>query len=113
MNSIGLSAKLGNEKATFNLKVLTIAEENRIRQSFLGLNDKEQEEKSFELTAAALTEFLIGDIECSFIDADGNEKGTEVSAKDFFADKTPSRERIADYAFRAWLVSLQPTVDFK
>lgn len=104
MNSLKLKATFLNQSATFNLKILTISEENRIRENFFGLNEKEQEEKGYEIMVSSLTEFSTENV----ILAD--EKS--IPAKDYFADKTTVTERIAHFVFRSWLLAQAPNIDF-
>ena len=108
MNSIKLRAGFGNETAVFNLKVLTIAEENKLRAANLGLKEEELAEKEYELNVAALAEFSLSKVEV--VIAEGEKR--ELTVEQYFEKRTAASERIAQYVFRSWLIALSPTVDF-
>ncbi len=102
----------GKEAVIFTLAILSVAQENKLRSSAFGKTDEEMEEKSFDAAVSALTEFAVEEAEVITFDSEGKEVKETVSVKDYFAEKSPVKERIAHYAFRSWLVALQPSIDF-
>lgn len=112
MDSIKIKTVFGSKTVIFNLKVLTVAEENKIRASTFGLTEKEQEEKGFENIVSALAEFSATNPKKVIIDSEDGEREEEITVRGFFAEKTPATERIAHYAFRSWFVAMTPSIDF-
>ena len=112
MDSIKLKTVFGKEAVIFTLKILTVAEENKLRQRAFGKTEREAEEKAFETAVSALTEYSLESAERHFIDEDGNEIKQAVPVSQYFETRNPVTERIAHYAFRSYLLALQPSVDF-
>lgn len=112
MDSIKLKTVFGKNIVALTLKVLSIAEENRLRQRGFGLSENEREEKGYELAVSALTEFATEDGEIISFDENGKEVIERVSVAEYFKNKDAAKERIAHYAFHSWLVALQPDVSF-
>ena len=100
--TIGVTVTLGKSRLDFHLKLINTIEEGKIRQRFIGDDDK-----SFENNVAVLSELETTPIELTT----GGEK-SEISAKDYFQQKSVSKERIAEYAIRGYFVAIQPDVSF-
>jgi hypothetical protein len=107
MDSIKLKTVFGQETVIFTLKVLTVAEENKIRAATFGLSEAEQDEKGFDLMVNALDEYST-----EFAEIVRGDETQQMDVKKYFAERSAAKERIAHYAFRSWLLALQPSVDF-
>jgi len=120
MDSIKLKTVFGSETVIFNLKVLTVAEENKIRASTFGLKDDEKEAKEYDNIVSVLSEHSaeaahIPTLET--VEVEGGKTETKevlkpISVREYFQNRTAAKERIAHTAFRAWMVALQPSYDF-
>lgn len=134
--NISFSVGFNNNPITFHLRMISVAEENKLRQRFTALSEDEKELKDYELNVDALAEFSINaptikkmmPVAEQPAEADENQEPkmefqdvqlTGITPglpgqviRDYFADRTASKERIADFAVRAFLSRLTPDVSF-
>ncbi len=87
------------EPILFNLRMISITEENELRQKMFGLTDNEKAEKQYELNVALLVDYSI------------NVEDTN-KIREYFSKWSVMKERIAEYAVRAYFLKLQPEVNF-
>lgn len=95
-------------KYTFFLRMIGLAEEQQIRQKSFGVADEEKAAKEFELNVQILADLSVTHPVHS---VDGGEN-SPVQLTDLFAEKTPTSERIAYYAVRAYFLRLLPSESF-
>ena len=98
------------EPITFHLRMIGIDEENQLRQKMFGIPDNEKAEKAYQNNVDLLADL-------SLKEADGVEKhdsatGFVEDIRAYFTEKTVIKERLAEYAVRAYLMKLQPDVSF-
>lgn len=122
------------ESVTFHLRMIGIAEEEKLRQKMFGLTEDEKAAKSYQNNVDMLADLsekmptarrLVTTTE----KRDGDKEEREYSeikevnlteaktfpsgvVRDFFAERTVIKERIAEYAVRGYFVKLQPDVNF-
>jgi len=120
METVKIAVTLGTARIIFILELLGIAEESKLRQSYFGLDD----EKTFETSVNTLAKYSREMPKGLFPNrAETAEEGDrtvciedfqtpEEAIREYFSEKTASRERIAEYTVRAYLQSLQPQTDF-
>ena len=112
MNSetIGVTVTF-REPVTFHLRMIGVAEENKLRQKMFGLTEKEQAEKAYQNNVD-----LLADLSEKLPDGmypDGTPKCPHPEAiREYFKEKTVLKERLAEYAVRGYFIRLQPSVDF-
>ena len=111
METISINVSLGKEKLAIHLKMINAAEENRLRQRFVGLTEAEKEAKDYEINTSILSEYQSEKAEISGTE-NASEGQLKIDLKDYFKEKSVTKERIADYAVRAYLIALQPNIDF-
>lgn len=128
------------EPITFDLRMIGIAEEEKLRQKMFGLTDEEKAEKSYQNNVDLLADLseamptaLREVTEDKPVPASSGEPGqmeiksvtsiqevplTEAKTvpsgvvKDYFSDRTVVKERLAEYAVRAYFLKLTPDVVF-
>ena len=108
MDSVKIKTVFGSETVIFNLKVLTVAQENKIRAATFDLKESEKSEKENANIISALSEYA----ENSKVEIIGEESSKLVEVTDYFKDLTAAKERIAHVVFRSWFVSMIPEVSF-
>lgn|GEM_PF-5017160 len=121
--TISIGVTLGS-KNTFHLRMIGISEEQELRQKTFGLSDKEISDTEYERNVSLLSDLSekmpeglfpnSPKVRCendSAIYIESFSKPSE-AIREFFADKTVSKERIAYFAVRAFFVKLTPEIDF-
>lgn len=97
---------------TFFLRMIGIAEENRLRQKMFGLTEKEQDDKSYQNNVELLAELSEKQPE-GFFEPGVIAKGLpDEIVREYFKEKTVIKERLAEYAMRAYFLRLQPDISF-
>ncbi|HEX8289828.1 MAG TPA: hypothetical protein VF556_17735 [Pyrinomonadaceae bacterium] len=100
-NNADISFEVGfrNNKTRFDLRMISIAEEEEIRLKFTDIadSDSEKEEKEYEICLEALTKFSVK-LESGF--------------RTKFSDRTVTNERIIRAAYREFRSALTPEVTF-
>lgn len=105
-DTIEVSVKYG-KKYCFNLREVTLAEEQKLRSKSFGLTDEKAAAKEYELNVSILRDLSVK----APMAVDGDTSETfEVDA--FFAERTPRKERIAFFAVRGYFARLMPEEDF-
>ncbi|MBX3288460.1 MAG: hypothetical protein KF855_03850 [Acidobacteria bacterium] len=109
---------------TFFLRMISIAEENKLRQKSFGLSDDERAEKEYDINVQMLKDLstdgpyglfdprpenLPANDETAYADS-FTTPAERITA--FFAERTILKERIAFYAVRSYFVRLQPSESF-
>lgn len=103
------------EPVTFHLRMIGIAEEEKLRQKMFGLTEDEMAEKSYQNNVDLLANLSI---EHPTVIIDGKPEPYEFqnsekeAVRSFFAERTVIKERIAEYAARGYFIKLQPDVNF-
>ncbi len=115
-----ISFKIGHartkESLTWHLRMISVAEEGKFLQRFNDLADDDlKSEKEYSVYVDSLAAWSV-DMP-TIANGDGKEKPLgkgDISAavKEFFAERTPGKEWIADYSIRALRSQLQPDVVF-
>jgi len=111
-DAITVVAKLAGKSARFTLRMISMQEEQQLRQRFTALNDGDQTdriEKEYQINKDALIKFNLADVEQEQI----GESLKYISITDFFAERTPFTERIAEFVTRGFLQQLNPEISFK
>lgn len=99
------------KKITFFLRMIGIAEENALRQKAFGLTEEEKAEKEYRNNVEILAE-LSEKLPDGIFDEKVPKTPANLAIKDFFAEKTVVKERIAYYAVRTYFLRLQPEESF-
>lgn len=99
------------EPITFHLRLISIDEENQLRQKMFGLSEKEKTEKSYQNNVDLLADLSTKLPDGMFGDA-VPKCPTDCAVREYFADKTVLKERLADYAVSAYFAKITPTIDF-
>lgn len=113
------------EPITFHLRMISIDEENKLRQKMFGLTEEEKAEKAYQNNVDMLAD-LSEKIPAGMFPNKPNtiaedapkthyfEDFTkpEVAVQSFFAERTVLKERIAEYAVRGYFVRIAPDVNF-
>jgi hypothetical protein len=112
------------EPVTFHLRMIGIAEEEKLRQKMFGLTEEEKAEKSYQNNVDMLADLstqmpkgMFPNKPENVSDADDTIYAEDfnipiLAVKAFFAEKTVIKERIAEYAVRGYFIKLQPDVNF-
>lgn len=122
------------EPITFHLRMIGIAEENALRQKMFGLTEEAKAEKAYQNNVdmlADLSEVMptVRRLVTAMEKRAGDKEEREYSeikevdlieaplspgkaVREFFAERTVTKERVADYAVRGYFVRLQPDVSF-
>lgn len=108
------------EPITFHLRMISIVEENALRQKMFGLTEAEKAEKSYQNNVDMLADLSAEHPDVLEEDAEGNKRSMPFelqnspsgAVKAFFVEKSILKERIAEYAVRGYFLQLQPSVDF-
>lgn len=106
LDVIGLTITY-KDPVTMYLRVIGTKEENQMRQKLLAVSEDERAEKEYQINVNALADLAVS--------PEGADQSALISAQAvnaFFAEKTVIKERIAEYAMRAYFVKLQPEVSF-
>lgn len=88
----------------FYLREIGMAEEQKLRQKTFGLADEEKASKEYELNVSILRDLSVKK------PASGDSE--EFDIDQFFAERTPRKERIAFYAVRGYFLRLLPSDSF-
>lgn len=117
-DTVEVSVTYGS-RVTFFLRMIGIAEEQKLREKAFGLTDAERDEKEYQMNVDILADLSekhptgmlveVGDGVLSDVPPAGTPAET---IRDFFAEKTAVKERIAFYAVRGYFVRLQPSESF-
>jgi hypothetical protein len=106
----------GNEAITFHLRMISVAEDSKFLQKFIDLADDDAKtDKEYQIYVDALADWAVEMPMRS--NGDGKDKplgksDPQVAIKEYFAQRTPKKEWVADYAIRAFRSQLQPDVSF-
>lgn len=99
------------KKITFFLRMIGIAQETAHRQKFFGIPENERDEKEYSAAVDLLAEISEKLPEGMFGDA--VPKGLpDFCIREFFAERTPIKERIAHFAVRSYFTRLLPEESF-
>lgn len=112
-DKITIKVTLAGKSATFPLRMISMAEEMQLRQRYTGLTDSSEKgsvsDQEWQINVDALKEFsLSGDVQVD----DPAEKAPHIPVAEFFHQRTPTKERMAEYAVRGFLSKLAPDVSF-
>ncbi|MCD9186708.1 MAG: hypothetical protein LUM44_09755 [Pyrinomonadaceae bacterium] len=100
-----------NEKITFFLRMIGIAEENEYRQKLFGIPEADRAEKEYEANVSLLAELSEKLPDGMF--GDSIPKGQpDFCIREYFAEKTVLKERIAFYAVCGYFNRLMPSESF-
>lgn len=108
------------EPITFHLRMISIVEENALRQKMFGLTEDEKAEKSYQNNVDMLADLTAEHPDVLEEDAKGNKRSMPFefqnspsgAVKAFFAEKSILKERIAEYAVRGYFLKLVPDISF-
>jgi hypothetical protein len=106
--TIEVSVTYGH-KLTFFLKMIGLVEEQQLRQKSFGVADDEKAVKEYELNVQILKDLSV---KKPIQLVSGEEKGDEIDLDTLFGERTPTSERIAFYAVRAYFMRLLPAESF-
>lgn len=95
-NGVHFIVSLNEQESELNLELISLAEEKKLRQRFSDLPEKNKEEAEHLLNVETLLQYSLGE--------------SKQSVKEFFAEKTIGKERMADFAVRTYLLAMQPTI---
>jgi len=99
------------KKITFFLRMIGITEETAYRQKLFGIPENERDEKEYLAAVDLLAE--ISEKLPSGMFGDAVPKGMpDFCIREFFAEKTPVKERIAHFAVRTYFTRLLPEESF-
>lgn len=120
-NTIDVTITYGTP-VTFSLKMISISQENELRQKSFGQTEAERAEKEYSNNVAILADLSekmptglfpnkpegvkTGDINIDYAE---NFKTAKDMVEKFFETKSAIKERIAFYAVRAFFVRLSPS----
>ena len=95
---ISFEVGYGKDKTRFDLRMISVAEENSVQQKFNDLADSDSDKsgKEYRICLDALVEF--------------SENGAEIREK--FAEMTLKNERIIRGAFQQFRLALSPDINF-
>ena len=120
METVKIAVTFGKTHLVFCLQLLSIADENKLRQQYFGLD----EDKTYQVSVDALAKYAAEMPEGLFpnkpevVSEDDaavyieDYSSPEKAVKDYFRDKSAAKERLAEYTIRAYLQSLQPETNF-
>jgi actin-related protein len=109
---IVITATLAGKSATFALRMVSMQEEQQLRQRYSALNDGDQKDrisKEYLINADAITNYLTDGIKTQ----DPEKKDIEITAEQFFNNKTAWTERVSEFVMRGYLAKLNPEISFK
>jgi hypothetical protein len=91
---------------TFYLRLISIAEENQLRQRAFGLNEEERAKKEYQINVG-----MLADLSVKMPDGIEAKKGKSIgdAVSEFFREKNALKERIAFFAIRAFFLRIQPS----
>ena len=96
---------------TFHLRLITLDEENQLRQKMFGLTEAEQAEKSYQHNVDFLADYSEVLPEGMYGDAIPKCPIPE-AVRQYFSEKSVIKERTAEYAVRAYFSKLTPDISF-
>lgn len=122
MNSetIGVKVTFGAESVQFHLRLISLAEEAKLREKLSDLTDTEREKVAYQnnvdLLASLSVKMPDGE---QFAPAPESVEEVQTEGKsparaiqNYFKNRTVVKERIAEYAVRAFFIKLVPSIDF-
>ncbi len=120
MNNIKLGVKLDDHSVIFELRAISVAEENRYTSRFLTIGKKESEERKSELEYGIYVDALSDWAAVALVSKNGDDKESPLypdmspaeSVKEFFRDRNPDTERIAPAVILRYRQKIQPDVVF-
>lgn len=112
METVKIGVKFGEENLIFRLKVISVAEEKQLRAKHFGKTEDEIEKSAFADNLQILSDYEAEPAEKISVGEKGETVKTKVVLREYFSEQSPSKDRILDYVVRAYLISLQPTIDF-
>jgi hypothetical protein len=95
------------KRYTFHLIEVGIADEQKLRQKTFGLKEAEKAEKEYAANVQLLADLSVDRPTVADPD-DAESKPEEFDLKEFFAERTPRKERIAYFAVRGYFTRLLP-----
>lgn len=123
---ISFSVGTGSGKIIFHMRVISVAEELKLRQRWTALTDEEKGEKNFEINVDALANYSIRNpvIEKQYthdhdaaqdrVEQESLMKGSSPAeaVRNLFSTRSNHSERYAETAVRMWLLKLQLDASF-
>lgn len=121
------------EPITFHLRMISIDEETKLRQRMFGLTEEEKAEKAYQNNIDMLADLsesvpTARRVVTTMEKRDGDKKEREyaeikevelvegksaaAAVREYFAEKSSLKERVAEYAVRGYFIKLQPEVSF-
>lgn len=91
----------------FFLRLISIDEENKLRQKAFGLKEEERAEKEYQINVDMLCDLSV--MMPEGIESIGNATSISDAIRDFFHQKTALKERIAFFAVRGFFLRIQPS----
>lgn len=92
----------------FYLREIGLAEEQKLRQKTFGLADEEKASKEYEQNVSILRDLSVTKPTAQA----GEAEKAEFDIDQFFAERSPRKERIAFYAVRGYFLRLLPSDSF-
>ncbi len=99
------------EPITFHLRMISVTEENQLRQKMFGITEAEKAEKSYQNNVAMLADLSVK-LPDGMYDEAVPKCPVDQAVKSYFAEQSILKERIAEYAVRGYFIKLQPDVSF-
>ena len=97
---------------TFFLKVIGIADERELRAKAFGKTDEESAKKEYQTNVDVLAELSVKCPDGIFADGAIPKSIPAEIVKDFFAEKSAIKERIAYFAVQGYFTRLMPSESF-
>jgi hypothetical protein len=96
------------KRYTFHLTEVGIADEQKLRQKTFGIKEAEKAEKEYPANVQLLSDLSVA--KPTAVDPNDEEsEPEEFDLKEFFAERTPRKERIAHFAVRGYFIRLAPS----
>jgi hypothetical protein len=107
---IKFEVSLGSTRIRLDMRMISVAEEQRYRQRLIDIKDDDSGAKEFRIYVDALVAFSDG--VCEVLDPEQPAGFVQEKIQVVFEDQNVITERIAKYAVSVFLAKLQPDVSF-